>query len=95
MSVELPEQLKYVEASGETKVTADGQKLQFGKVDQIRAGEKARWKVTTKATRAGEIRFRVDMTSRHLSRKTTAEEPTVLFDSGQNVSQAKKAKQSQ
>lgn len=80
IQVELPEQLEFVEASGETKAQADGQNLKFDPVKTLEPGEKVRWFVTTKATKAGDVRLQVKLTSQHLDRSTSTEEPTVLFD---------------
>ncbi|MEX1223276.1 MAG: hypothetical protein WEA31_01900 [Pirellulales bacterium] len=83
LSVKLPEQLKYVDGSGETTVESRGNELSFAPVDKLEPGEKVRWNITTKAQSKGDVQLRVEMTSKHHSRPTVAEEPTTLFDGGQ------------
>lgn len=82
VSVKLPEELKFVKGDGSTEVSSDGQNIQFKPVKELRAGERARWTLTTKAESKGDVRLEVEVESKHLSRATTTEEPTVLFAGG-------------
>lgn len=93
ISVKLPEELKFVSASGATDVKSEGQTLQFQPVDTIRPGQKLRWDVTAKAQQAGDINLQVEMQSQHLARTTTTEEPTVLFSDGAEGAQSQRPSQ--
>ena len=72
----LPEGLSYVDSSGPTKATADGPTVTFGPIDRLGPKEKATWTVTAKATKAGDVRTKVDLTSEYLRTPVTETEPT-------------------
>lgn len=76
----LPEGLNYVDSSGPTKATADGPTVTFGPIDRLGPKEKATWTVTAKATKAGDVRTKVDLTSEYLRTPVTETEPTRLVE---------------
>ncbi len=80
IEVELPEELKFEKATGETEAKADGNKLQFEAIDKLNAGERAQWKVRAQARKKGDVRFRVALTSESQEQRSISEEPTRLFD---------------
>ncbi len=80
IEVELPDQLEFEKATGETEAKADGNKLQFEAIDELAAGERVQWKVRAKALEKGDIRFRVALTSDSQEQRSVSEEPTRLFD---------------
>lgn len=79
IKAELPEQLEFVSATGETEVQAEGQTLTFDPVERLNAGERVEWRVRAKAQQEGEVIFKVDLTSSSQSEEVRSEEPTRLF----------------
>lgn len=57
---------EFVSANGDTEVKADGKTLNFAALAELPAGARATWKVTVKAVKPGDIRFKVDMMSDQL-----------------------------
>ncbi|MGE5757211.1 MAG: CARDB domain-containing protein [Planctomycetaceae bacterium] len=76
----LPEGLTYVDSSGPTKATADGQTVTFRPIDRLEPKEKATWTVTAKATKAGDVRTKVELTSEYLTTPVRETEPTRLIE---------------
>ena len=79
LTASLPDSLEFVEATGDSKVTADGNSLSFGKIPTVAPGDILSWKVTAKATSAEKVRFRVELTSEANPRPVMELEPTTLY----------------
>ena len=76
----LEENMAYVSSSGATIGTAEGtDKIVFAPLASLAPGAKAEWRVVVKAIKAGDVRFKLDMTSEQLSRPVTETEATNLY----------------
>ncbi|MFG0329061.1 MAG: hypothetical protein ACF8PN_04100 [Phycisphaerales bacterium] len=75
----LPEQLAFVDATGDSKVTANGQRLDFAPIKRLDPGEIATWRVQVRAKDAGKVHFALEMTSDANKRAVVEEEPTTLY----------------
>jgi uncharacterized repeat protein (TIGR01451 family) len=82
--VELPEGLKFVDATGATKGKVEGSQIAFEPVEELTAGEEVSWRVKCKAVGEGRIALRADLNSKGLRRGAKAEEPTTLFSEKSN-----------
>lgn len=87
--IELPQQLKFVEASGATDAKADGNQITFEPVKQLGAGEEVSWRIEAKATGEGEVALRATLESKGLGKAARAEEPTTLFTASARQESAK------
>ncbi|WP_206678522.1 DUF11 domain-containing protein [Alienimonas chondri] len=79
LTASLPDNLEFVEGSGDSKITADGNKLRFKKIPTVAPGDILSWEVKTKATSADKVRFRVELTSEANPRAVFELEPTTLY----------------
>jgi len=59
----IPDQQDYVSAVGPTKPSVKGNVVTFGALDSLAPKAKAVYKITVKAAREGDVRFRVKMTT--------------------------------
>ncbi len=75
----LPGQLTLIRTSGPTDAHSDAQRLDFAPLESLAAGESATWTVEAKATEAGDVRFKVEMTSESLKEPAIGAEPTKLY----------------
>ncbi len=90
VGVELPSELKFVKATGETEAKTDGNQVTFQPVKQLGAGEEVSWRIETQAAKEGEIALRATLESKGLGRKIKAEEPTTLFTASTKSDSEKK-----
>jgi hypothetical protein len=60
-------------------VKSDGAALQFGAIDRLEPGEIASWHIRAKATKAGRVRFELQMTTGSSQRPIGETEPTTLY----------------
>lgn len=79
ITAELPAELQYVEGSGQTEIKADGQKLTLAPIKSLAPGEVATWWVQAKATKAADVRFRIELNSDYLDKPVPEVEPTRLY----------------
>ncbi|MDB5294024.1 MAG: omcB, partial [Phycisphaerales bacterium] len=75
----LPPQLAFVAAGGPTVGTADGAKVTFAPLAQLDPGQAMTWTVEVKAAEAGDVRFRVDLTSESLTDPVVGTQPTRVY----------------
>ncbi|NNJ26682.1 DUF11 domain-containing protein [Alienimonas chondri] len=75
----LPDGLTFVSATGDTDVSADGQNLTFGKLDELAPGDVASWNVTVKAEKASKVQFKLNLKSDANPDGVREEEPTTLY----------------
>jgi uncharacterized repeat protein (TIGR01451 family) len=87
--IELPSELKFVKATGETEAKADGNQVSFQPVKQLGAGEEVSWRIETQAAKEGKIALRATLESKGLGRTVRAEEPTTLFTASAQSDAAK------
>ena len=76
---ELPDGLQYVSATGDSNVSADGQTLTFGQIDELAPGAVVSWNVTVKATKADKVQFDLQLKSDANPEPIREEEPTTLY----------------
>lgn len=76
----LPSQLGYVSSTGATTATADGQTIRFAPVPNLAVGAQVEWRVTVRANRGGDVRFRLEMTSDNLTSPVVETEATNLYE---------------
>jgi uncharacterized repeat protein (TIGR01451 family) len=75
----LPEQLEFVNATGDTTATRSGQTVTFAPLPNLAPGAKATFRITVKATAAGDVRFSTSMTSDQFQRPVEETESTNLY----------------
>ncbi len=75
----LPDEESFVSASGPTNARTDGQVITFEPLTKLEPEKTAEWRVEAKATRPGDVRFEVKMTSRSLTKPAVETEPTRLY----------------
>ena len=75
----LPDEETFVSATGPTNARADGQVITFEPVARLEPEKTAEWRVEAKATRPGDVRFEVKMTSKSLTKPAVETEPTRLY----------------
>lgn len=93
VSAELPENVEFIRASGTTPTQREQNRLTFGAIPTLEAGERATWEVTVRATQAGDIRFPVELKSESLEQPARAEEPTQFYSPEQLQQQAQQQAQ--
>ncbi|MGC4030314.1 MAG: hypothetical protein QM754_01005 [Tepidisphaeraceae bacterium] len=69
----------FVSASGQTKETVDGKTITFAPVANLQPKAKATYKVTVKAVKSGDTRFKTSITSDQLGRPVEQTEATNFF----------------
>lgn len=79
VTAELPPQLQYVSARGQTQATAEGQVVKFAPVQTLPPGRSVTWELTAKASEAGDIRFEVELDSEALTKPAYENEPTRTY----------------
>jgi len=76
----LEDAMQYVGSTGPTEASVSGATITFAPLAELAAKDKATWKVVVKAVKAGDIRFKVSMTSGQLGRPVEETEATNLYD---------------
>ena len=79
LTATLPDSMEFVEGSGDSKVSADGQTINFQKIPTVAPGDVLAWEIKVKATSAEKVRFRVELTSEANKRPVFELEPTTLY----------------
>lgn len=75
----LEDQMQLLSATGDTKETVDGKTITFAPIGSLAPKAKATFKVTVKAAKAGDVRFKASITSDQLSRPVEETEATNFF----------------
>jgi uncharacterized repeat protein (TIGR01451 family) len=75
----LPAEQDFVSATGPTKETVDGKTITFAPLKSLAAKAKATYKVKTKALKAGDVRFGVELTSDQMTSPVNETESTHIF----------------
>ena len=75
----LEDPMSFVTASGETKDTVDGKTITFEPLGSLAPKAKAVYKVTVKAAKSGDVRFKTIITSDQLGRPVESTEATTFF----------------
>jgi len=76
----LPSEQAYVGSTGTTAATVAGQKISFSPVGTLAVGAQASWRITVRAEDAGDVRFRLEMTSDNLTSPVIETEATNLYE---------------
>ncbi len=76
---DLEEPMEFVSASGETKETVAGKTITFAPIANLAPKAKATYKVTVKAIKQGDVRFKTSITSDQLGRPVDQNEATNFF----------------
>ncbi|RMH25487.1 MAG: DUF11 domain-containing protein [Planctomycetota bacterium] len=76
----LPDQQSFVSATGATNVAANGKTITFSPVGTLGVGQQAAWRIVVKADAAGDVRFRIEMTSDNLTSPVIETEATNLYE---------------
>jgi len=71
---------QYVSSTGATTGRISGSVITFAPLGTLGVGQKATWKVTVKAVKAGDVRFKVQMNSDQLTRPVDETEATNLYE---------------
>ena len=72
----LEEQMEFVSGTGATAVTAKGKAIDIATLPTLAPGAKAEWKIVVKATAVGDVRFKISMTEKRLTRPVEETEAT-------------------
>ncbi|MEM0983733.1 MAG: hypothetical protein AAGI17_07280 [Planctomycetota bacterium] len=75
----LPDEQRYVSATGATNVTADGQNLTFAPIGVLRPGQVVEWRATVRAVDEGRTLFAVSLVSEEFTRQIQETESTNLY----------------
>lgn len=75
----LPAQEQFISASGATKEAVDGQTITFAPLATLGPGQRATYQVKVKATAAGDVRFKVTLTSDQMTTPAEETEATTLY----------------
>ncbi len=75
----MPDELEFVSASGATKGKHAGNTVTFEPVKSLAANAVATWKVVAKGTKAGDVRFAVELTADQLTKPANETEPTHVY----------------
>ncbi|MBI1372214.1 MAG: DUF11 domain-containing protein [Phycisphaera sp.] len=76
---EMEDSMEYVSSSGATKGSVAGKTITFAPLPTLAPQQKASWKVNIKAVKAGDVRFKVKMTSDELTRSVDETEATNFY----------------
>lgn len=76
----LPGQEAYIGSTGATAATVSGQKITFSPLGTLNVGANASWRITVRADNAGDVRFRLEMTSDNLTSPVIETEATNLYE---------------
>jgi hypothetical protein len=76
----LPAEEEYVSSSGPTKATVVGKTVTFAAVPKLAPGAKATFKVVAKGARAGDVRFKTELTSDQTTAPVTETESTHIYE---------------
>ncbi len=76
----LPDQQSFVSATGATNVAANGKTITFSPLATLGVGQQAAWRIVVKADAAGDVRFRIEMTSDNLTAPVIETEATNLYE---------------
>ena len=79
LTATLPQGETYVSGRGDSKVTVDGNTVNFGKLPDLAPGAVATWYVEVKAESAQKAEFVVELTSDANPDPVTEQEPTTLY----------------
>ncbi len=80
ITAQLPEQLRFVSASGPTEAAAEGRTIRFRPLATLAPGAKAQWRVTAEAVGTGDVRFETTLETDMLTSPARETEPTRLYD---------------
>lgn len=76
----LPEQMQFVSARGPTAHKSEGQQVVFEALPTLAPKKNVRYEITVKAVRAGDVRFKVDLTAKQLpAGPVHREESTTIY----------------
>ena len=79
ITAQLPQGFSFVSAEGEPQVTAEGNTLNFSKIDALSPGQEMISQITVKADRALQSKLRIDVQSDELNQTLREEEPTTSY----------------
>ncbi|MFP4052288.1 MAG: isopeptide-forming domain-containing fimbrial protein [Phycisphaerae bacterium] len=79
----LPKEMDFVSADGPTKHTVDGKKVTFKALEVLNPKKKATYKVITKGTGTGDLRFQVTLKSDQMTSQVRETESTHVYDDSQ------------
>ena len=80
ISCTLPDEGEYVSATGPTSKRVEGSKVTFAPLAKLAPQMKATYRVTIKGIKAGDVRFRVSLTSDELTTPVDESESTHIYD---------------
>jgi len=76
----LPAEQQYVSSDGPTTATAAGQKVSFAPLASLAAKARATYHIVVKGTAAGDVRFKVELTSDQMSTPAGETESTHIYE---------------
>jgi uncharacterized repeat protein (TIGR01451 family) len=79
LNATLPPEEQFVDGTGATAVSAEGQKVIFGVLPALAPGQEATWRVNVKAINEGAVQFRLEMKSDEMNEPGIKTEPTRLY----------------
>jgi len=75
----LEDPMDFISATGDTKDSIDGKVITFNPIPALQPKAKATFKVTVRANKAGDVRFKTEMTSDQLTRPVEQSEATNFY----------------
>jgi uncharacterized repeat protein (TIGR01451 family) len=75
----LPEEMDFVSAKGPTKHTSKGRKVTFESLKELDPKKEAKFKIVTKGTKAGDVRFEVTLKSDQITKPVRETEATNVY----------------
>jgi len=79
LEVQLPEGLSFLSGEGDSEVTAQGQTVTIGRIEDIDPGTVVEWLIHVEATSPGKVQTHARLQSSALGRPVTVSEPTTLI----------------
>ena len=86
----LPDEFTFVSGNGPTEVKADGQKVDLGTIEMLAPRAKATWTIRVKANKVGDLRNKVELTSKYLTEPLPELEPTRVIGAQGEISPDRK-----
>jgi uncharacterized repeat protein (TIGR01451 family) len=79
VSVQLPKELEFLKATGESDAQANGQTIKLGPIGELLPGERATWQLQVRGKEEGDVRTRAELSSDYLGSPVPSVEPTRIL----------------
>lgn len=79
VTAQLPPNLEFVEATGDTEVVAEGDTIRFGRIQSLPPNAVATWRVVARAVEPGQVEFKLRLQSDAIQQGVHELEPTNIY----------------